>query len=39
MTSTAPPNAYPRGLHAVYRGRIVRPPKSFERPGKAPMAT
>ena len=39
MTKTAPANAYPRGLHAVYRGRVVRPPRSFERPGKAPMVT
>ena len=39
MTKTAPANAYPRGLHAVYRGRIVRPPRSFERTGKPPMAT
>ena len=39
MPKTAPANAYPRGLHAVYRGRTVREPRSFERPGKAPMVT
>ena len=39
MTNTAPANAYPRGLHAVYRGRIVRPPRSFQRTGKAAMVT
>ena len=37
--NVAPANAYPKGLHAVYRGRIVRAPKSFERAGKAPMVT
>ena len=39
MAPTAPANAYPRGLHAVYRGRVVRAPRSFDRPGKPPMAT
>ena len=39
MLKTAPANAYPRGLHAVYRGRTVREPRSFERPGKPPMVT
>ena len=31
MTGTPPANAYPRGLHAVYGGRIVRVPKTIER--------
>ena len=39
MPKTAPANAYPRGLHAVYRGRTVREPRAFERPGKPPMVT
>ena len=39
MPKTAPANPYPRGLHAVYRGRTVRDPRSFERPGKPPMVT
>ena len=39
MPKTAPPNAYPRGLHAVYRGRTVKEPRAFERPGKQPMVT
>ena len=39
MAKTAPPNAYPRGLHAVYRGRIVRPPQERTRSGKTPMVT
>ena len=39
MATTPPANAYPRGLHAVYRGRIVRPPKTIDRSGKPPMVT
>ena len=39
MTKTAPQNAYPRGLHAVYRGRITRPPQERTRAGKPPMVT
>ena len=39
MTGTPPANAYPRGLHAVYRGRVVRVPKTIERSGRAPMVT
>ena len=37
MTKTAPQNAYPRGLHAVYRGRLTRAPKEITRSGKPPM--
>ena len=39
MARTAPANAYPRGLHAVYRGRIVRAPTEIDRAGKPPMVT
>ena len=39
MTTTPLANAYPRGLHGVYRGRIVRQPKTIERSGRAPMVT
>lgn len=39
MAKVAPPSAYPRALHAVYRGHIVRPPRTVERPEKSPMVS
>ena len=37
MGRSAPPNAYPKGLHGVYRGRLVRKPRTIDRPEKSPM--
>ena len=39
MNAAPPPNSYPRALHGVYRGRLVRDPRTVERPGKSPMVT
>ncbi|MCY4506817.1 MAG: single-stranded DNA-binding protein [Acidobacteria bacterium] len=39
MSTAAPPNSYPKGLHGVYRGRLVRNPRVVDRRGKSPMVT
>jgi len=31
QSGPAPANAYPRGLHGTYRGRLVRDPRTIER--------
>ena len=39
MSTPPPPNSYSRGLHGVYRGRLVRDPRVVQRSGKSPMVT